>query len=188
MIYGILMATPPGILTLEHRWIEGVVDIMEKEYLDIKKRKKINSNVINQIADFIKNYADKCHHGKEEYIFFKALNKKKLQAVHKRLIIDLVNEHKKGRHLTRDLVDANEKFLSGKKSEIHTIIKDIKSLISLYRKHIAKEDKYFFNLSMEYLSEKERDKMVLAFFKADKKSIHKKYSNLVKKLELKKSI
>jgi hemerythrin-like domain-containing protein len=60
-----LQAMPVGYLMIEHRLIEKMIALLEKELGNIRKTKKAKPKFIDTAVDFIKTYADKCHHGKE---------------------------------------------------------------------------------------------------------------------------
>src|SRR3989339_54737 len=53
------------ILSKEHEYILKVVDALELEITQLKN-KNINATFFAKIIDFIRNYADKFHHEKEE--------------------------------------------------------------------------------------------------------------------------
>ena len=67
---------PRGPLMIEHRLIEKMLKIIEKEIGNIRKSNKVDPVFIDTAVDFIRIYADRTHHGKEEDILFKALEKK----------------------------------------------------------------------------------------------------------------
>jgi len=67
---------PIGPLMIEHRLIERMIKLMDKASKKMQKQDNADLNFIDIAVDFIKIYADRCHHGKEEDILFKALTKK----------------------------------------------------------------------------------------------------------------
>jgi len=76
---------PAGPLMIEHRLIERMIKLMEKEIAHMKKENRADIVFIDAAVDFIRTYADRCHHGKEEDILFRDLAKKKIPANIKRL-------------------------------------------------------------------------------------------------------
>ena len=62
------MVIPVGPLMMEHRLIEYMIALMEKEVERIRKEKRVNFEFIETAVDFFRTYADRLHHGKEEYI------------------------------------------------------------------------------------------------------------------------
>jgi hemerythrin-like domain-containing protein len=164
---------------IEHRLIERMIDVMKEELLLIEREKKVDPEFIEMTVDFIRTYADRCHHGKEEDILFRDLGVKKLADDHKRTMEELVEEHKWGRKMTARLVEANTRYVQGNKEALSAIMDCIKALIEFYPKHIEKEDKHFFIPCMDYFTETEREAMLKEEWEFDKSLIHEKYRNMV---------
>ena len=100
-----------GLLTREHRLIERIVKILEKELIKIKKTGKLDTNTILGGFDFFRIYADRTHHGKEEDILFRELAKKEISVEHKRIINNLLEDHKFARKTVGALDEANLSFI-----------------------------------------------------------------------------
>lgn len=170
---------PIGPLMIEHRLIERMIDVMKKELVLIEKEKKVDPEFIGSAVDFIRTYADRCHHGKEEDILFRDLGGKKLTDEHRRMMEELVEEHRWGRKITGRLVEANVKYIQGNQKALSTIMDCIKSLVEFYPKHIEKEDKLLFIPCMDYFTDSEKDVMLKEEWEFDKSLIHEKYRNIV---------
>ena len=170
---------PIGPLMIEHRLIERMIDVMKEELLLIEKEKKADPEFIEMAVDFIRTYADRCHHGKEEDILFRDLGAKKLTDDHRRTMEALVEEHKWGRKVTARLVEANTRYVQGNKEAFSVIMDCIKTLIEFYPKHIEKEDKHFFIPCMDYFTEAEKEAMLKEEWEFDQSLIHEKYRNIV---------
>jgi hemerythrin-like domain-containing protein len=168
---------------IEHRLIERLINVLQIELKKIENSKDVNPFFIDLSVDFIRTYADQTHHGKEEDILFRELKKKKLSFEHQKIMNELIEEHKFGRKITGELVNAKEKYLDGDNDALQEIIKKIKTLIDFYPKHIDKEDNHFFVPVMDYFSENEKDLMLKEGQTFDRKMIHRKYDNLVQGFE-----
>jgi hemerythrin-like domain-containing protein len=156
-----------------------MIDVMKEELLLIEKEKKIDAEFVEMAVDFIRTYADRCHHGKEEDILFRDLGGKKLTDEHRRMMEELVEEHRGARKVTGRLVEANTRYVQGNKEALSAITDCVKSLVEFYPKHIEKEDKHFFIPCMEYFSDAEREAMLKEEWEFDKSLIHEKYRNIV---------
>ena len=175
---------PIGLLMIEHR----LIALMEKEGDKIKKDKLTDIDFIDDCIDFIKTYADRCHHGKEEDILFRELESKKLIPEHARILKELTEEHKHARDITSKLIDARNNYFDSEDDasnqiyafEIHEYIEE---LIDFYPKHIKKEDKEFFLPCMDYFTDKEKKEMLDRFWEFDRKLIHEKYKKMLEKYE-----
>jgi len=174
---------PIGPLMWEHRLIERLLKLFEGQIIKIRQENNIDPVFIDTAVDFIRIYADRTHHGKEEDILFRDLGKKKLSAEHARIMNELVEEHKYARTIVGKLVEAKEKILMGNKAVVKDMISCLKELSEFYPKHIEKEDKHFFFPLLEYFSKEEQDAMLNEFWEFDRNMIHEKYTKLVDALE-----
>jgi hemerythrin-like domain-containing protein len=174
---------PIGPLMIEHRLIERMIALLKKESARIRSSAKVDAAFVLSAADFIRNYADHCHHGKEENILFRELNKKALSPQHARVLKELLEEHVKGRQVTGDLMAARELYLKGDKTAVDEVARLMDVLVDLYPKHIEKEDKYCFVPCMAYFSKQEQDAMLAECLEFDRKLIHEKYEQDVRQLE-----
>lgn len=170
---------PIGPLMIEHRLIERMIDVMKEELVFIEKEEKVGPEFIEMAVDFIRTYADRCHHGKEEDILFRDLGGKKLKDEYKRTMEELLEEHRWGRKIMGRLVEANAKYIRGNKESLIVIMDCIKSLVEFYPKHIEKEDKHFFIPCMDYFTDSEKDAMLKEEWEFDKSLIHETYRSIV---------
>ena len=169
---------PIGPLMWEHRLIEKMLVSLTKHIDKIEKSKKVNTLVIDGAVDFIRMYADRTHHGKEEEILFRDLAKKELTPELRRIMQELLDEHVWGRKTTAALVEARDKYVQGDQNELAQIINLARQLTSFYPRHIEKEDKHFFYPCQEYFTRGEQEKMLAEFWEFDRKMIHEKYNKV----------
>ncbi|TFF86799.1 cation-binding protein [Candidatus Thorarchaeota archaeon] len=177
------MVQPIGPLMIEHRLIERMISVMKKKTEMMEQTGVADVDFIEAAVDFIKTYADRCHHGKEEDILFRDLKKKKMDPEDRKVMEELIQEHVKGRELTGSLVVAKERYASGDKAALIAILDILKQLVDFYPKHIEKEDKVFFRPSMEYLTKAERGKMLEEEYELDREIIHRIYEDKVDEYE-----
>ena len=174
---------PIGPLMIEHRLIEKVIALMEKELLGAEDLRKIDPDLIQDFTRFIRFYADQCHHGKEEDILFKELKKKNISREHETIMDQLIEDHKWGRKTTGELVVAHEKYLKGEGNVLSEIMAKTKALIEFYPKHIQKEDRQFFMPVMEYFTQEEKDAMLREGYALDSNLLHEAYAETVSGME-----
>lgn len=173
---------PIGPLMWEHRLIEKMLRSFESETRKIAELKTIDPLFIDTAVDFIRTYADRTHHGKEEDILFRDLVKKQLSQEHARIMAELIEEHKYARSKVGMLVDAKERYLKGEKTSQEVVVL-LRELARFYPIHIEKEDKHFFYPCMDYFTKEEQDRMLQEFFELDRKMIHEKYRTVVDRIE-----
>ena len=169
---------PIGPLMWEHRLIEKMLASMMRHIDQVEKSKKVNPLIIDIAVDFVRTYADRTHHGKEEEILFRDLAKKNLTPELKKTMHELLDEHVWGRKTTAALVAAKVKYLEGDKEKLAEIIDLARQLGNFYPKHIEKEDKHFFYPCQEYFDKDEQEKMLAEFWEFDRKMIHEKYNKV----------
>jgi hemerythrin-like domain-containing protein len=174
---------PAGPLMIEHRLIEKVIRLMHEELERIDREKKADVLFIDNAVDFIRTYADRCHHGKEEDILFRELGKKPLSHEHRTILDELIEEHIHARKTVKSLITAKEEYASGSQDALDNITGSIRELVEFYPKHIEKEDRHFFIPCMDYFSREEQDAMLDEFREFDRKLIHEKYRGIYEKMK-----
>ncbi len=170
-------------LMQEHRLIEKMIALMSMELERFKQENKADVNFIAIGLDFIRTYADKCHHCKEEDIFFRDLDEKPLSSGHKKILQELRDEHSQVRKTVIRLAADRDKYAAGSQETFTEILNSIKKLTELYPKHIEKEDRHFFVPAIQYFNAEEQQKMLQEFWEADRTLIHLKYKNVVEELQ-----
>ncbi len=170
---------PIGPLMWEHRLIEQIIPLMNKQVVDIQEGERADIVFIERTVDFFRTYADRTHHGKEEDILFIELEKKPLTPEHKRIMKELQEEHVVARENVKALIEARQAYMNGEKKAREIIVLRMKNLVELYPKHIEKEDKSFFFPIMDYFNPQEQQSMLERFWEFDRKMIHEKYQNIM---------
>jgi len=174
---------PVGPLIKEHRLIERMIRVIKANVEKIKKENKVELSFIDTAVDFLRTYADRCHHGKEEDILFRDLAKKNISPEHKKIMGELIKEHAMARSNVKKVIEAKEKYLQGNKDALKDIVSNMDILIKFYPKHIEKEDKHFFVPCMNYFTELERNAMLDEMREFDRNMIHEKYMKVVENHE-----
>jgi hemerythrin-like domain-containing protein len=171
-----------GPLMTEHRLIERMIAVIELELTRIRRSGKTDPLLIDTAVDFIRVYADRTHHGKEEEIFFRDVAKKPLSEYDRRILDELIEEHNFGRKITEELVEANNRYRNGDEEALPFIASRLQTLVTFYPEHIEKEDKAFFPAATQHLSHEEQQTILEAYWEFDRKMIHEKYRMVVESL------
>ncbi len=170
---------PRGCLMIEHRLIERAIKLMEAETKRLESGGALEPLTIDTIVDFIRTYADRCHHGKEEDLLFEDLSRRPLSTAERDLMNELVEEHKLGRSLTNELVEAKNDVLSGRDDRVADVISTMKALTAFYPPHIEKEDAHFFPNTERHYTQEELEAMIQSFYTFDMRMIHEKYASVL---------
>ena len=102
-----------GPLMVEHRLIERMLSSVENALAQIESTHGVDPVFVDTAVDFIRTYADRTHHGKEEGILFKELSARELSAEDRRVMDELVADHVFARTTTDALAEFNELFRQG---------------------------------------------------------------------------
>jgi hemerythrin-like domain-containing protein len=172
-----------GMLMIEHRLIERMLIIIKDALLKIEYKHEIDPVFVDIAVDFIRVYADRTHHGKEEDILMRELKQKPLSAVDKQVMNELIREHALVRQTTALISNANDRYRSGDEIALIVIANNLKTLIEFFPKHIEKEDKKFYPASRAYFTDEEDEAMLAEFGELDRKMVYEKYKAVVEKLE-----
>lgn len=175
---------PVSVLILEHRLIERMIWLLSSELNRIKGTGIPDPEFLLSAIDFLANYVDRCHHGKEEQILFNHLAEKPLSPEHQKIVRELVGEHGAARGQVAQLADLRAKFCGGDYGVITGITGALQALVELYPRHIEKEDKHFFLSSMEYFTAEEKSAMLGEFDEFDKNLFKERYLKLVGSQEM----
>lgn len=172
-----------GPLMIEHRLIERMIALIRRTVDRIDTTGQVDPVVIDTAVDFIKTYADRTHHGKEEDILFRDLDRKMLSDEDRRMMDELIRDHVFARSTTAALVGANNRYRRGDAAALSDITANLSTLAEFYPVHIRKEDDIFFPASRAYFSDVEEQAMLDEFREFDRKMIHEKYTAVVERME-----
>jgi hemerythrin-like domain-containing protein len=172
-----------GPLMIEHRLIERMLKVIGKTLLRVESVREIDPVFVDTAIDFIRIYADRTHHGKEEEILFRDLSKRSLSTKDRNMMNSLIEEHVFGRKTTKALEDANNRYRNGDKSALGDIIAGFHALVGFYPRHIEKEDKIFFPAVRSYFTDEAEQAMLAEFWEFDRGMIHEKYKLVVEGLD-----
>jgi len=172
-----------GPLMIEHRLIERMIQIIKQGLAQMESTRSVDPLFVDTAVDFIRMYADRTHHGKEEDVLFRDLGARPLSTDDRRVMNELIQEHVIARQTTQALVEANTRYRNGDKTALADISEKMKTLVEFYPKHIEKEDKVFFPAARTYFSNEEDQDMLAKFWEFDRKMIHEKYKAVIEGLK-----
>ena len=173
---------PIAPLMIEHRLIERMAAVMETQAESLQAGQELDLRFIPEVVDFMRTYADRTHHGKEEDILFKVLKGKKLSGEHRRTLERLEQDHVRSREMVSKLAALGEEHVHGSPSAAYHASMLMKDLVTLYQGHLKLEDQGFFVPVMEYLNEGERRSMLEEFRDFDARMVHERYGKAVERL------
>ena len=147
------------VMVAEHEYIIRLIRVIRQASLNIFNGGEIDSDDFEEIIDFIRSFADKHHHGKEEKILFVEM-KKHLGAVADKLITHgMLVEHDLGRLYINDAHEALEKVRQGDVDSKFDLIANIMNYGYLLIRHIGKEDTVVYPFAEKNLTKEIMDKI-----------------------------
>ena len=141
----------------EHEGIIFGLEILEKMVEQITKNGIYELSDLSKMINFLILFADKCHHGKEEGLFFPAIIETG-QSNYNPIIEQMLFEHTEGR-----------KHLAEMQAAVDGVFKDpdfVKAAdeyIELLRSHIMKENNILFNIADDIIAEDKQLELLESF-------------------------
>ncbi|HVM72515.1 MAG TPA: hemerythrin domain-containing protein [Anaerolineales bacterium] len=173
------------ILMEEHEVILRVVTAMEKAAAAAPDG-RVRPAFFLDAADFIKGFADGCHHAKEEKVLFKEMADAGFP-VEGGPIGMMLMEHEQGRQYTRQMRAAAEKWQAGDASAIPEVQESALGYARLLRAHINKENTILFVMADRFLPQEKQSAVADGFEHVEHaetgQGVHEKYLALAEKLE-----
>jgi hemerythrin-like domain-containing protein len=164
-------------LMIEHRVIERMIVALRAELSAIEQTGSLDVGFLASAVDFLRRYADQCHHGKEELILFRELQRKALQPQHAATLAELLDEHTAGRAAVGRLATAIGGHRPGDATS--EVIERLRAIVEFYPAHIRKEDHGFFRPVMDLFTQEERDGMLAEGHALDSSLLHEWYLPVV---------
>ena len=156
------MAKSLEMLSEEHKNILQVIDAIFSECDALEKGKKIDVDFFKETIDFIRGYADKFHHAKEEDILFRELSKDDVE-MHCNPMQQMLYEHDMGRGFVKELEIGVEL------KDPSIVTKNARAYGFLLKDHIFKEDNILYPIADEILSDSAKDNILKEFYSVDKR-------------------
>jgi len=175
------------ILVEEHNNIKRVLKIARNMCVKVVEGEEVDYSDFHLVIDFVRNYADKYHHGKEEDMLFKDMAVELVDIVGTGPIQGMFIEHDYGRSFIRDLEAALQSYEGGNKDAKVDIVANAMGYANLLTRHIHKEDNVIYKFANNHLKKETLSKLDSQFEDFEGTDEHlelkKKYADLIEKLE-----
>ncbi len=172
---------PTDVLKNEHVEIKEMLSILDKIISKATLEQNVSVEDLEKILNFIKTFADKCHHGKEENILFPALEDAGIPRDGGPIAVMLI-EHEEGRSYVKAMNKAVEKYKQGSRIALDEFIENARNYISLLEQHIWKEDNILFNLADQYIPIEVQVEIMDRFKEFEEKEIGEEHEKQVRML------
>lgn len=147
------------LMVEEHKYIKRMLHVMRKACFGIMKGKEIDYEDFEKMIDFVRSYADKTHHGKEEKILFNRMIDEIGGPAEKLVKFGMLVEHDLGRLYMTELLEALAKVKSGDEDAKLDVIANAVSYTHLLHRHIDKEDNVVYSFARREFKEETLNKI-----------------------------
>ena len=135
-------------LMVEHDLIERGLSLLEKAVIRIENGQVLPDGFSAWVVRFFQQFADQCHHAKEEDVFFPALKQRGIPEQGGPIGV-MLYEHALG----RDCVSRMREASQTQPFDSHKFAEAAKQYVPLLREHIFKENNVLFRVAERVMSE-----------------------------------
>ncbi len=150
------------VLMNEHRLIEQVLGSLEKFASEVEGGLAPERPQLADYGAFFRDFADACHHGKEEDILFQRMVERGFSCETGPVAV-MLHEHKVGRGHVSALRQVGEGTGPLTAVETRVVLENAGAFIPLLRAHILKEDRILYPMAVRLLTGPEMDAMATDF-------------------------
>ncbi len=177
---------PTAQLQEEHQAIKRMLRIAGKVSEKLESGEEINPEHLEQIVEFIRVFADRCHHGKEEDLLFVAMEEAGIPKEGGPIGVMLA-EHDMGRGYVRGLSEAVTRYKAGERGVSPAIVENARNYIALLSQHIDKEDNILYPMADMHLTEDQQKALLEGFERVERERIgpgrHEAFHQLLDRLQ-----
>lgn len=140
------------VLMNEHKNIKKVLSAIKKDCEEMVEGKEVDVKFYRNVVDFVRSYADKYHHQKEEKKLFNVMGEVD-ENIKRGPVMGMILEHDLGRGYMGNLEIALDDYEKGDKKQKAYIIANALCYATMLEKHIEKEDTAIYMMAKRMLSE-----------------------------------
>jgi hemerythrin-like domain-containing protein len=173
--------TPTETLKHEHQIILMVLGAAEREVNSIQSTGRVHADRVAQMLDFFPNFADRCHHAKEEKLLFVKMEERGMPAQGGPIAV-MLHEHDQGRQFLRACREALPQAEAGEAAAVASLRDNLGGYARLLRPHIYKEDSILYPMADQLFSPEDQRVLAEAFDRVEAEEIgegvHDKYHQM----------
>lgn len=166
----------------EHEGILVMLGIIDK----VVEQPELPIDRFEQTLEFLKVFADRCHHGKEEELLFPALEGKGVPRDNGPIGV-MLSEHQSGRAFIKGMSDGLTHYKNAQANALPAIRENAHAYTRLLRNHIDKENNILFMMADRVLTGQEQQELVEQFEEIETERIgtgqHEQFHRLLEELE-----
>ena len=175
---------PYAVLAREHRLIERGLGVLGRICDESRRTNGLVVADAAQVIQFLRDFADRTHHLKEERILFPAIESRTFFPG-----CGLTSEHELGRERVKGMSEALEAVSRGDAEGARVFRQQARSLIAMLRAHMAKEDDCLANVVRRAFSSEDCERLTREFDEMERREIgertFERFEAIVEALEAK---
>lgn len=169
-------------LNQEHKQIMRMLNIIDHTAEHIETGRPVPVEIVNDELTFIKDFAEDCHHAKEENVIFPAVESK-MNKEQRDNLANLFYSHVIGRNYIKKARKNLNKAADGDENAAIEVAEDFKAYTSQLRDHIKKENVFLSEIK-PLLNKKESSQLDDGCAEIEKKiGGHEHYLEMLDRLE-----
>lgn len=170
----------------EHQGIMLMLQVLERICDVLDTGETVDIVHLEHIVEFLKVFADKCHHAKEEELLFPAMERVGIPKEGGPIGV-MLQEHEVGREYIKGLGEAVADYKLKKTGASQKIIKNARNYITLLSQHITKEDTVLYPMADAHIPKSVQDELLGQFDVIETERIgagkHEEFHELLKHLK-----
>ncbi|MDF1554800.1 MAG: hemerythrin domain-containing protein [Deferrisomatales bacterium] len=174
-----------AVMVDEHRLILRMITLVEHNAARLEAGEYRDWQFFLDAVAFIRNYADRFHHAKEEHVLFKELVRNGMPAENSPVAAMLL-AHDQGRAFVKGMEIGALRGRSGAEDAAAQVVANSRGYAALLREHIHTEDHILYPLAERVLPADWRDGMAAAYASAEEDAppgLQERYHTLVEGYE-----
>ncbi len=137
---------PADVLSHEHRVIVSKLEELEQHLGRVQAGEPLSRAFFDEALDFFRNFADGCHHAKEENLLFPRMKERGVPERGGPIGVMLA-EHDQGRAYLRAVRENLDAADTGSSEALRIVTTNAASYVAMLRQHIQKEDNILFRMA-----------------------------------------
>jgi hemerythrin-like domain-containing protein len=158
------------VLIKEHDSILEMLEVLRKVCDKLESADAVVPDHLEHILSFLKGFADRCHHGKEEELLFPAMEASGIPREGGPIGVMLL-EHVQGRELIERMVAAVGSLKNASPNAPSEFVGAGRDYVRLLAQHIEKENNVLFRMADMHISESKQQELEKQFTVVDQETI-----------------
>jgi hemerythrin-like domain-containing protein len=177
---------PTEELVTEHNAIKRMLRVLEQVAQRLEAGAQVDVSDLEQMVDFIRGFADRCHHGKEEDLLFCAMEEAGISRQEGPIGM-MLHEHAVGRNYVQGMAEGIASYKAGDAAAATRIAENARGYAALLTRHIFKEDNILYPIADRVLSPETQAELMEGFEQIERERVgpgkHEEYHALLDRLE-----